>query len=49
MSMLRALYQFLQYQARLPRSTEELEKLPISRGAPEQETSNTVRRKSGSA
>jgi hypothetical protein len=36
-SMLRALHQFLQYQARLPRNTEELEKLPISRGAPEQE------------
>jgi len=47
--MLRALQKFLQYQAKLPRNTEELEKLPISRGAPEQETCNTVRRKSGSA
>jgi len=47
--MLRALHQFLQYQARLPRNIEELEKLPISRGTPEQETSNTVRPKSGSA
>jgi hypothetical protein len=48
-SMLRALHQFLQCQARLPRNTEELEKLPLGRGAPEQETSNAVRRKSDSA
>lgn len=45
--MLRALQQFLQCQARLPRNTEELEKLPVSRGALEQETSNAVRRESG--
>lgn len=47
--MLRALQQFPQYQARFPRNTEELEKLPIGLGAPEQETRNTVRRNSDSA
>ena len=49
MSMLRELHKFLQHHSRLSRNTEELEKLPARRGAHEQETSNTVQCKSGSA
>ena len=45
MSLLRALRQFLQCNTRLLRNTGELEKLPVSRGAPKEEIGNTGRRK----